>query len=127
MKRKLSRAFDPPAPMVPVGLRAPGATHVARVDGKIDTGADVCAVPGHVIADLELPPTRSVRAAGFAGALEDAIVYRVDVEIDGAVYAQMEALATRRPYAIIGRNVLRALVLRVHGPREQLDLGRPRR
>ena len=40
---------------------------------------------------------------------------------------RVEAVATRRPYAIVGRNVLRSLVLRVHGPREELELTTARR
>jgi predicted aspartyl protease len=127
MKRKLSRAFHPPAPLVPVALRAPGGVDALRLDGKIDTGADVCAVPEHVVAELDLPPVRTVRAAGFAGALQEAIVYRVDVELDGVTYRRLEALSTRRPSAIVGRNLLQSVVLRVHGPREELAIDRPRR
>ncbi len=127
MKRKLARAFHPPAPLVPVALRAPGGIDAVRLDGKIDTGADVCAVPEHVVAELDLPPVRTVRAAGFAGALQEAIVYRVDVELDGVIHRRLEALSTRRPYAIVGRNLLRSVVLRIHGPREELAVDRPRR
>jgi hypothetical protein len=50
----------------------------------------------------------------------------MDVSIGGMDFPRVEALATRRPYAILGRNVLRRLVLRVDGPREQLELGLPR-
>ena len=126
MRRRLSHAFEPPAPVVTVRLRTPGGHQNAALDGKIDTGADLCGIPEQVVIDLDLTPVRSVRAAGFAGASHDAVVYRVDVELDGMIFPRVEALAIGRPYVLVGRNVLRALVARVDGPREQLDLRRPR-
>ncbi len=126
MRRGFSRAFEPPAAVVPVRLRAPSAHQNATLDGKIDTGADLCGVPEQLVIDLDLPPVRSVRVAGFAGAPYDVVVYRVDVEIDGLVFPRVEALAIGRPYVLLGRNVLRTLVVRLDGPREQLELRRPR-
>jgi predicted aspartyl protease len=82
-------------------------------------------VPERLVSELDLPPVRTVRAAGFSGAPQEAIVYRVDLDSDGLTFPRVEALATRRPYAVIGRNVLRHLVLRLDDPREQLDLRRP--
>ena len=126
MRRAYSRAFDPPAQVVPLRLRAPGQVDVAHAEGKLDTGSDLCAVPERIVAALDLPPVRSVRALGFAGAIQDVTVYRVDVEIDGFVFPRIEAVATARAYALIGRNILRRLLLRLDGPRGQLDIRRPR-
>jgi len=125
MRRRFSRAFDPPAPVVPVRLGAPGGHESAALDGKIDTGADLCGVPEQLVVTLDLPPVRSVRAAGFAGMPHDVVVYRVDIEIDGWLFPRVEALAISRPYVLVGRNVLRVLVARFDGPHEQLDLRRP--
>lgn len=66
--------------------------------------------------ELGLPPVRRVRAAGFAGVLEEMTAYRIDVEVAGKVVRRVEALTTRRPYAIIGRNVLSAFVFTLDGP-----------
>lgn len=126
MRRPLDPAFQPPAPMAPVAVRAPGGIDEAQLDGKIDTGADLCAVPERLVAELDLPPVRVVRAAGFGGGLQEATVYRIDVTLDGHTFPRVEALVTRRPYAIIGRNVLRHFVVRVDGPRGVLELRRPR-
>jgi predicted aspartyl protease len=126
VKRALSRAFDPPAPMVPIRVRAPGGLDAADLAGKLDTGADLSAIPERHIAELDLPPVRTVRAAGFLGGLQETIVYRVDLAIDGMEFPRVEALATRRPYVIVGRNVLRRLVVRLDGPREKLELRLPK-
>ena len=53
-------------------------------------------------------------------------MYRVDVETDGMVFPRVEALAVDRTYALLGRNLLRVLVVRLDGPREWLDLRRSR-
>lgn len=126
MKRALSRDFDPPAPMVPVRLRAPDGLDSTLVEGKLDTGADLSAIPEHHIAELSLPPVRTVRAAGFLGGFQEVIIYRADLTIDGMEFPHIEALATRRPYAIIGRNVLRRLVTKIDGPAERLEVGPPK-
>jgi predicted aspartyl protease len=125
VRRALDRGFDPPAPVVPVLVAAPGEIDRALVQGKLDTGADLCAVPDRLVGELDLAPVRLVRAAGFGGALSEAPVYRVDLEVDGMRFPRVEALTTRRPYVIVGRNVLRHLILRVDGPRERLELRRP--
>jgi predicted aspartyl protease len=127
VKRRLDRAFHPPAAVVPITIRAPGGVDEIRLDGKIDTGADICCLPQHSVVSLDLPPTRTLRATGFAGAPTEVIVYRVDIEIDGVTHPRVEAIATTRPYAIVGRNVLRSLILRVDGPGEVLDLSFPKR
>ena len=106
--------------------RAPGRPGTAQADGKVDTGSDLCAVPAHLVAALDLPPVRSARAVGFAGPIQEAVVYRVDLEIDGLTFSRVEALATARPYVLVGRNVLRRLVVRLDGPGEQMDVRRPR-
>lgn len=108
--------------MVPVLVRAPGPGRDRLLDGKIDTGADICAIPDLLIAELSLPPVGTVRAAGYAGELREAAVYRVDLDISGVLHGQMKALSTRRPYVIVGRNVLQRYVLRLDGPRAMLEL-----
>jgi predicted aspartyl protease len=124
MKRTCSHAFDPPAPVVPIFVRhAPAANRL--LEGKLDTGADICAIPDVVIAELALPPVGTVRAAGYAGELRELAVYRVDVLIEGKVHRHVKALSTRRPYFIVGRNILQAYVLRLDGPNARLELKRP--
>ncbi len=127
MKRAYSRDFSPPAPMLPLVVRSPGGTEVRHIEGKIDTGADVCALPDSVIADLDLPPVRSVRAAGFGGVLQEALLFHVDLEVAGRRSKHVEALSTRRPYAIIGRNILRQFAIKLDGPKNTLSITLPAR
>ena len=126
MKLALSRALNPPAPMVPVIVGAPKGIDMVALEGKLDTGADLCAVPDHLVMDLNLPPLRTVRAAGFLTGVQEVIVYGIGLTIDKMEFPYVEAIITRRPYVIVGRNVLRRLVMHMDGPAERLELRRPR-
>jgi predicted aspartyl protease len=125
MKARYSKDFSPPAPMVSVVIRVPGELQGMRLDGTIDSGADVCAIPDDVVAELDLAPVRTVRAAGFAGHPQEATLYHCSLDVAGHHAAHVEALATRRRYAIIGRNVLKDLVVRLDGPKQEVALTVP--
>ena len=114
--------------MLPVVISAPSGTEKKALEGKVDSGADLCAVPEDVIAELDAPPIRIVRAAGFDGTHREAMLYDCALEVAGQRFPHVEALATRRRYAIIGRKVLRALIVKLDGPKSSLTvmLGRPR-
>ena len=129
MRRRYSTAFEPPAPVVPLVVRAPGGVDWVSVDAKIDTGADVCTLPRHVAGRLDLPAVRVARAAGFSGAPVEVIIYAADIDLDGTRIEAVDLLVTERPYALLGRNLLRRAVLHLHGPSERLELsiGSPRR
>jgi predicted aspartyl protease len=125
VKRAYSQDFVPPASMVSVVVCAPAGHQGVSLEGKIDSGADICALPESVVASLDLPPVREVRAAGFSGVLEPTLIYRFTLELAGQRWEHLEALATRRHYALIGRNVLRRMVIKLDGPRSQVTLTLP--
>jgi predicted aspartyl protease len=122
MKRRYSHDFSPLAPMVEILVSSPTGTEKTMLEGKIDSGADLCAVPEEVIAELDLPPIRSVRAAGFDGAHREVLLYHCALEVAGRRFSHVEALATRRRYAIVGRKVLRTLVVELDGPKATLTI-----
>jgi predicted aspartyl protease len=122
LRRRYSTAFEPPAPVVPLVVRAPGGADWVSVDAKIDTGADVSTLPRHVASRLDLPAVRVARAAGFSGVPVEVIVYAADVDLDGTRIEAVDVLVTERPYALLGRNLLRRAVLHLHGPGERLEL-----
>jgi hypothetical protein len=71
---------------------------------------------------LDLSPVRSVRAAGFSGELTETLLYHCALEFAGHRFEHLEALATRRRYAIIGRNALREVIVRLDGPASVLSV-----
>lgn len=122
MRCRYSTAFAPPAPVVPVVVRSPHGIDSVTVDGKVDTGADICTLPAHVVRRLDLPAVRVARATGFSGTAVEVVVYAADFNLDQARIEALDVLVTQRPYALLGRNLLRHLVLQLDGPKERLDL-----
>jgi hypothetical protein len=43
----------------------------------------------------------------------------------GVTLERIEALATRRPYVIVGRNALASFTLRLDGPKQELEIRSP--
>jgi hypothetical protein len=69
---------------------------------------------------------RTVRAAGVAGILAEATLFHVELEVIGHRFEHLEVLSTRRPYAIIGRNVLQRFMIRLDGPQAFLTMNVPK-
>lgn len=126
MKVAYDSSFSPPAAVVDVTVRAHDGTRGIELCGKLDTGADVCAIPSHLVSELALFPERTVRAAAFFGNFEEVLVYRVDLEIAAQRLELVDALVTARPYVIVGRNALARFVCTFDGPRAVLTLRTPR-
>jgi predicted aspartyl protease len=110
---------------VRLGVRSPRTGDAAEIDAKLETGADLCALPESVVAALDLSHDRVVRAAGFAGIMHEVPVYRADLALDGQRLVHVEALVTKRAYGLVGRNVLRRLIMRIDGPGEKLEIRWP--
>ncbi|HEY3081060.1 MAG TPA: aspartyl protease family protein [Chloroflexota bacterium] len=109
--------FDPPAPVARVDVIGPTGRQ-SNVPMLIDTGSDDSVVPR--------------RVADAVGAAVHASPYRLEL-FDGSVVPAEEAeiivrlapyrfagayLVEDKEYGILGRNILRHLVLRLDGPRQ---------
>jgi hypothetical protein len=108
--------------MLSIVVKSPLGSESRSIEGKVDSGADICALPEGLVAELDMPPVRIVRAAGFDGGPREAVLYHCALEVAGRRFPHVEALATRRSYAILGRNVLADLVTTLDGPRSTLTV-----
>lgn len=114
-------SYDPPAPVVPVRISAPGSPdRGVALPALVDSGADVTVIPAAVAEAIGLPPIGQLRVAGVAGVVHGAVVYAAEVEINGV----------RRPAEVIGlgdqtllgRNLLNQWVLVLDGPGLRLEM-----
>lgn len=94
----------------------------------LDTGASQTTITEKVKSELRLEPDPDLPHVFVSGAVskgEYAFQYFVDVLIQGAVFSRVKVHLTRRAYAIIGRDILDHVILRLDGPRREFHIEIP--
>src|ERR1044071_9450848 len=112
-----STRFAPPAPVAPVTLRNPdsGVTKEG-VALLLDTGADVTLLPQHIVGELGLNYLPGVyELAGFGGDSGTAHAVRAELVFRGLTF-RGQFLLVEQDWGIIGRNILKSMVLVCDGP-----------
>lgn len=117
--------FDPPAPILPIRVSAPGNHEGVLLHALVDTGADLSVVPSYLAEEIGLPAVSLVRVRAFDGVFRSAILYAATLEING-VSAICEVLAMGDG-ALVGRDFLNRWALLLNGPRQFLELRRVHR
>jgi predicted aspartyl protease len=79
---RYDHTFDPPAPVLPIRISAPGSDDSVLLWGLVDTGADLCVIPATVVAPAGLPAVSEVRVRGVGGAARPALLYAARLQID---------------------------------------------
>lgn len=124
MKLSYERQINgPPAPFLPVQLSFPGQPDRAQdVIAKVDTGADVSAIPAHLIRSLELRVVGSLLVSGFDGHAQTVESYAVRIEFPTEKPIFLTVLAMDDPYALLGRDALNQFRLLLDGPALTLEI-----
>lgn len=113
---------EPPAPFIDLLLRHPEQPDQSlSIRAKIDTGADISALPDRLIAQLNLPITGKLLVRGYEGRSQEVTAYAVHIEIDSARFRVYEVLATHESHALLGRDILNYFYLRLNGPELTMD------
>ncbi len=117
------KQLDPPAPFLEIIIRHPIASEqTRRIAAKLDTGADVSAIPQAVAAGLGLLPARTILVEGFDGSLTQIETYMVNIEIAQARFRMIEVILIPDEHALIGRDILNHFYARLNGPELTFDL-----
>lgn len=111
--------FDPPAPVLEIFLSSPGvvASPPTPVDGLIDSGADITAIPRKFIEELQLKLVDQLHAMGFEGVQSERLVdvYSVRVLIQGVGEHIVRVLPSNYDFVLIGRDIINSWELFLHG------------
>lgn len=116
---------DPPAPMLQVTVskirrRRPRRT----VPALIDTGADITAVPSHLLNDLKLESIGRIRIEAVNAKSTIVYTYGVRLKLTDIVIERIEVILADFDFVVIGRDVLNRLYLLLNGPELTFDLSK---
>ena len=115
----------PPGPVLEVRIGPPVGETAAAVRALVDTGADCTLVPEAIARALRLPAIGEIWIEGVAGAARRATVHAARVEFAGvSCSARGVSLGAE---AILGRDLLNAVVALFDGPALTLSLTGPTR
>ncbi|MFQ5858025.1 MAG: aspartyl protease family protein [Anaerolineae bacterium] len=119
-------SLTPPAPFVDVVVIHPSdAGKAARRRGKLDTGADLSAIPEAVALQLQLPARGTVTGRDYKGEVTTHVAYTVALEIDGQRLDNVKVIATARNDVLLGRNVLNQFIITLNGKTLTFDIEDP--
>ena len=117
------QAHDPPAPFLPIQISHPAQPeHGLEVLAKVDTGADISAIPHRIATALALEETGELQAAGFDGPPATYAICAVRIVLPSGQRARLNALVIPSEDVILGRDVLNHLRLLFDGPALSLDI-----
>ncbi len=117
------KTVTPPAPFLDVLLRSPtNAALAITVPAKIDTAADITAIPETALESLRLQAGDEIPVSGYDGRLATVHTYFVILEVAQARFRIAEVVVTPERYALLGRDVLNHFYTHLHGPDLTFDL-----
>ena len=115
-------SFDPPAPVLPARLGLPDAEGWLQLAALVDTGADITLVPEDV-AERYLPVAGTIRIRGATGNVQDAVLYRAEISVGDL--RRVLIVAAWGNEAVVGRDLLRHLIVRLDGPAQRMTVAAP--
>ena len=118
-----NQQLEPPAPFLDVVIRHPHSPdQMHRVTAKVDTGADLSAIPQAVATELGLLPAQTIVAESFDGVRTRIETYAVIMEVAQARFRYIEVILIPDDHALIGRDILNHFYAHLNGPDLTFDL-----
>ena len=88
---------------------------------KLDTGADISAIPVSAVNQLRLLSIRTIPVEGYSGDAIPVQTYALVLNVASARF-RMEVIAISESHALLGRDVLNYFYTRLNGPDLTFDL-----
>ena len=122
----LTQSTKLPGPELTLELQAPTASEPRqKVICLIDTAACVSCMPETVLANLRLEDYTTRRLTWGSGEIAEVRLYAVNLVIGRVVFNDLFVAETKRPYGLIGRDLLNKHKLTCDGPNQVWDLEPP--
>lgn len=118
-----NQQIEPPAPFLDLIVHHPQASSESRtVAAKLDTGADVSAIPQQIAEELALIPVRTIVVEGYDGTKTTIDTYIVIVQIGKTRFRNVEVILIPDDHALLGRDLLNFFYTKLNGPALTLEL-----
>jgi len=117
------KTFDPPALCIDVTVaNTLNRRKRATLRALLDTGADITAIPGGQVDLLDLYARNRLQLETVDGTTSIIYTYNVTFTMGDLVIPRLEVILTGLDLAIVGRDVLNQLYLRLDGPTQQFTI-----
>jgi hypothetical protein len=113
---------QPPVPFIDVVIGRSEDSEKVTIRAKIDTAADVSAIPTKVIEQLGLPIAKKLIVKGYDDIPTPVFTYNILLEVAQVQFGNLRVIATPRAYVILGRDVLNHFYIHLNGPELTFDL-----
>jgi hypothetical protein len=124
MKCAYDAGMSPPGLLLPATVGPLERDAFSHVTMKLDTGADITAIPQDVLVALAVKPEGRILVRGpFDRDVEERPTYFVNLRITDKILHEVEVLATPKEHGLLGRDVLNQYVLHADGPRLVFEIG----
>jgi len=122
-----NRLREIPAPIIDIKITNPALQKSITRRGKIDTGADLSAIPYNVVEELALEPMGMRYILGYNRTVpsQGRPLYYVDTELAGYIFKSIQVIGAARPDILIGRNILNNLTLVLKGKSNTFEISDP--
>ena len=122
MRVDYNRLISPPAPFIQIQVAHPDhPLHLQPIVAKIDSGADVTALPLSIIQHLNLPIMDVLDVSGYDDRVSTIQTYFAIIEL-AKVRGRIQVIAISEEYALLGRDVLNHLRVLLDGPALALEI-----
>lgn len=119
-----NQEIDPPAPFIEVIIHHPEILEQAtHIQAKIDTGADISAIPSALASQLRLPIASQMIVEGYDGISVAVSSYGVLLEVADTHFEDWEVITIPDSYVLLGRDVLNHFYSQLNGPELTFNLG----
>ncbi len=122
MKISYNTSLIPPAPFVSIHVSNLVDNSETSIEAKIDTGADLTAIPAALVRQLNLVPAGEVQVESYDGRKSILICYDVVLRIAHVRLVGLSVITFAEDYILLGRDALNFLRLLLDGPALSLEI-----